>query len=129
MISIEFNINKYDWKVYLYLSVDECDAEFIFSKLSELNCDYSKAKTAYKVLSNDYINKGFTYTNYNAHISLIIVCKAENKGQYINTIVHEINHLKSHIATAYNLDEKEEEVSYLIGDIAEVIYNEYHKIT
>lgn len=128
MISIEFNIDKYNWKVYLYLAVDESNAEYVFSKLSELHCDYSKATSAYKVLSNDYLNKGFTYTNYNTYTSLIIICKAENKGEYINTIVHEINHLKSHIANAYDLNEKGEEVSYLIGNIAEIIYNKYNSI-
>lgn len=127
MINIKFNIDKYDWKVYLYLNADKSDIELILHKLHELHCDYHKAMQAYKTISNDYINKGFTYTNYNENTSLIIICKAENKSQYINTIVHELNHLKSHIATMYNLDEKGEEVSYLIGDIAEIIYDKINE--
>lgn len=128
MINIEFNIDKYDWKVYLYLDVDESNAEFILNKLSELHCNYSRALAACKVISDDYMNKGFTYTNYPIQTSLIIICKADNTGQCINTIVHEINHLKSHIANRYNLSETSEEVSYLCGNIAELIYNEYNKI-
>lgn len=123
MINIEFNIDKYDWKVYLYVNVDNNDIEYILHKLSELHCEYSKAVDIYNTLSKDYLNKGFTYTNYHLHTSVVIICQATNKGQYVNTIVHELNHLKSHIANAFKLNEKGEEVSYLIGNIAEIIYD------
>ena len=42
--------------------------------------------------------------------SLIVIGKTTSNREMVNTIVHEANHLKSHIATADNIDEKGEEV-------------------
>ena len=58
----------------------------------------------------------------------MIIGKTTSKKEFINTIVHEANHLQSHIATVYNLDEKGEEVCYLIGTIVETMYNVFRKI-
>ena len=51
--------------------------------------------------------------------SIIFITHPSSTGEFLNTITHEANHLKSHIASYYGLDEKDEEVCYIIGDIVQ----------
>lgn len=53
---------------------------------------------------------------------------ADSKEQFINTIVHEIKHLQSHICEYYNVSEKGEQAAYLIGYIAMKMFKVFNKL-
>lgn len=128
MIGQRFYLDKYEWSVVVLYNVDSDDSEFIKDNLSKICNDRKLIKNSTKYIEQDIPNTGFIYSNFNDKISLIIVGKTTSKKEFINTIVHEANHLQSHIATVYNLDEKGEEVCYLIGTIVETMYNVFRKI-
>lgn len=128
MIAQRFYLDKYKWSVVVLYNVGQNDVEFVQDNLSKICDDKQKIKDSTRYIERGDLNTGFIYSNLDIKISLIVIGKATYNKEFLNTIVHEANHLQSHIATVYNLDEKGEEVCYLIGEVVEQMYNVFRKI-
>lgn len=128
MIEQNIILKSYDWKVKVLYNVSRSDINEVMGILKSI-CDEPRfLNQAYNNINSNSPNTGFIYTNYDFKVSLIIIGKANSPNEFIDTVVHETNHLQSHIATYYNLNEKGEEVSYLIGYIVKQMYNVFKKI-
>lgn len=127
MIGQKFYIDKYDWQVMVLYEVGSSDTNIIMRMLESICNDKTILANAYESVSNGKPNTGFTYSDYNKQASFMVIGKTTSIREMINTIVHEANHLKSHIATVYGIDEKGEEVCYLIGDIVKTMYEVFRK--
>ena len=128
MIKQSFIIDKYDWQVVVLYEVDNSDTSDVISILKLFGADTNVMRVACDNIINNKVNNGFTYSDLYKHKTLIAIGKASSKGELINTIVHEANHLQSHIATEFNLDEKGEEVCYLIGGVVKTMFKVFSKI-
>ena len=128
MIKQSFIIDKYDWQVVVLYEVDNSDTSDVISILKLFGADTNVVRVACDNIINNKVNNGFTYSDLHNHKTLIAISKASSKGELINTIVHEANHLQSHIATEFNLDEKGEEVCYLIGGVVKTMFKVFSKI-
>ena len=128
MIKQHFYLKKYHWEVVVLYNVTPTDVDYIKNLLSEICDDYGTIQDGVKYIRQGDLNSGFIYTNYDRKASIIVIGQASSKQEFLNTIAHEANHLQSHIATKYNLDEKGEEVSYLMGDIIQAMYRTFKKI-
>ena len=128
MIAQRFYLDKYEWSVVVLYDAGCNDVEFIQDNLSKICDDKQKIKDSTRYIERGDLNTGFIYSNLDIKISLIVIGKATSNKQFLNTIVHEANHLQSHIATVYNLDEKGEEVCHLIGEVVERMYDVFRKI-
>lgn len=128
MITQRFYLKKYSWEVVVLYNVDEHDTAYIKDVLSEICDDYGTIQDGVKYIRRGDYNSGFIYSNMDRRCSLIVIGKADSKEQLLNTIAHEANHLQSHIATKYNLDEKGEEVSYLLGSIIQAMYPAFKRM-
>lgn len=128
MIIQRFYIDKYDWKVVVLYEVDNSSKNHVISTLEEMNAPNNVIRTAYDNISANKLNTGFIYSDTHRQISLIVIGKAESSAELLNTICHEANHLQSHIATKYGLDEKGESVCYLIGDIVKTMFYKFNKL-
>ena len=127
MIGQRFYIDKYDWQVMVLYEVGSDSADIVIGMLESICDDNKILDAAYESLSNAKPNTGFTYSDYDKHRSFMVIGKTTSIRETINTIVHEANHLKSHIATEFDIDEKGEEVCYLIGSIVGSMYNVFRK--
>ena len=127
MIGQRFYIDKYDWQVMVLYEVGSDSANIVIGMLESICDDNEILDTAYESLSNGKPNTGFTYSDYDKRRSFMVIGKTTSPSETLNTIVHEANHLKSHIATVFNVDEKGEEVCYLIGDIVRRMYGVFRK--
>lgn len=127
MIGQRFYIDKYDWQVMVLYEVGSDSADIVIGMLESICDDNKILDAAYESLSNGKPNTGFTYSDYDKHRSFMVIGKTTSIRETINTIVHEANHLKSHIATEFDIDEKGEEVCYLIGSIVGSMYNVFRK--
>lgn len=123
-----FYIDKYDWQIVVLYEVSYYNKDYVINKLKEICDDDDIIAQAKNNINLRSYNTGFTYSDLNKQQTLIVIGKANSSYELINTIVHEANHLKSHIATAYNINEKGEEVSYLIGGIVKVMFKVFKKI-
>ena len=127
MIGQRFYIDKYDWQVMVLYEVGSSDTNIVIRMLEYICSDNDIINTAYENVSNGKPNTGFTYSDYDKQLSFMVIGKTTSIRETLNTIVHEANHLKSHIATAYGIDEKGEEVCYLIGNIVKTMYDVFRK--
>lgn len=128
MIKQHFYLKKYNWDVTMLYNVDEYDVEYIKQLLSEICDDYGTIQDGVKYIRKGDYNSGFIYSNFDRKCSIIVIGKATSNAEFLNTIGHEANHLQSHIASKYNLDEKGEEVSYLMGDIIQKMSKVFKRI-
>lgn len=59
--------------------------------------------------------KGFTVSSASKQISIVGFNSHRNIKDYINTIVHEAEHVKQHMLDAYLVADKDEPPAYTIG--------------
>lgn len=77
------------------------------------------------ILYNVYLgdnNQGFTYTDSTKRKSIVGVGFYTSQQQLLNTLIHELKHVQSHICSYYNVDEDSEDAAYLIGYLAQKTY-------
>ena len=119
MIGNYFTLPEYDWNVKVFYDVKKYDINFCLKELSRLTTKHKHHKECYKTLYTNKKDRAYIYTSYDKLETVIFIGVPSSTGELVDTIAHEANHLKSHIATYYNIDEKGEEVSYLIGNIVQ----------
>ena len=125
MIAQSFNISQYDWNIKVYYDVEKCDINFCVKQLKKLTTDKHIFEECDKTLNTNKRDRAYTYSSYVAKSSIVFIGIPSSTGELINTITHEANHIKSHIATYYDLNEKGEKVSYLIGEIVKEMSNTF----
>lgn len=115
-------IKRYDWSVDIYYDTTPKDAKLIVRHIAALGCSESGILRTYEQLSGGALNNGFTYTNRILRKSVMSLGRASSFAQFLNSFVHELHHLCTHIATAYGMNLEGEEVCYLAGYIAQKMY-------
>ena len=66
--------------------------------------------------------KAVTCSSINNHVSIVIFNPHERIDDYINSIVHEAEHVKQAMLSAYNIKDKGEDPAYTIGYLVMNIY-------
>ena len=117
MIRQRFHISKYNWSVTAYYAVSSYHFDEIMRSLRRIGCSGEDIDTAVLNLKENKLNSGLTYSNYLLRESVLVVALASSAKQFHQALMHEIRHLQSHIATTFSIDEKGEEVCYLLDDI------------
>lgn len=59
--------------------------------------------------------KAVTYNNLEKHTSVILFNRHKNKRDYINSLVHEAEHVKQAMLKAYDVKDVGEDPAYTIG--------------
>lgn len=115
MIKQVFNIEHY-WKVIVYYDIDYNLFDNIYDDLYNANIS---TKQIYRVYKNMVTHKAkaVTVSNINKNISIVLFNKHKTNKDYINSIVHEAEHIKQHILHKYHVKDSGEEPAYTIGYI------------
>ncbi len=120
----QFKIRKYDWDVKVYYTVDEEQKTEIVTELKELQPDKETFEKLERNLMNSELDTGFIYSSFYKQCSIIVVHKASSVGEFVNTFVHEKNHLEMHICEALDINPYSEEAAVLSGEIAMQMINQ-----
>lgn len=115
-------IPNYDWIVDVYYDTTPKDAATIIKKIRALGCPIEGILRTYEQLSSGILNNGFTYSNKALKQSVVSLGRTSSFAQFLNSFVHELHHLATHIATTVNMPLDGEEICYLSGDIAQTMY-------
>ena len=115
MIKQLINIDGY-WKVIVYYNVDYNFFSDIAFELKAIGSPVEKIDDIY--LNLKYNAKAVTCSNIRKHISVVLFNYHKNRYDYINSIVHEAEHIKQHMLKAYNVDDEGESPAYTVGYIA-----------
>lgn len=116
------HIPEYEWTAYVYYDTTPKDAPELMRKLQVLGCSEKGILSAYKQLSSGNYNNGLTYSNRVLKRSVVSLGRASTFAQFLNSFVHELHHLATHISQSYGIPLDGEEVCYLSGSVAQEMY-------
>lgn len=117
----QFKMDKFDWCITIYYTVDDTQKMEILNKLEELGCDKFTIESVTRNLSKAKHDTGFTYSSYKDQYSILVIHKASSIGEFINTFEHEKNHLEMHICEALDINPYSEEAAHMSGELAQMI--------
>ncbi len=120
----ELKMDKFDWCITIYYTVDGAQKKEIIGKLEEMGCDKQTLDSITRNLEKASVDTGFTYSNYKRKCSIVVIHKASSIGEFINTFEHEKNHLEMHICEALDINPYSEKAAHLSGDLAQLILEE-----
>lgn len=120
----QLKIRKYDWNVIVYYTVDEEQKTNIVTELKELQPSRETLDKLERNLMSAELDTGFIYSSFYKKCSIIVIHKASSIGEFVNTVVHEKNHLEMHICEALDINPYSEEAAILSGELAMQMLNE-----
>ena len=122
MIIHTIYIDKYDWRLRLFVSITKYDSDVILKDVADIGASDKLIKHIEESLNKDNVNTGFTYSNKLARSSVMVIGRSSSAKEEFNSVSHELRHLVDDIATTDNMHMGGEEVAYLTGDIAGMIF-------
>lgn len=116
MIKKLIDIDCY-WKVIVYYNIDYNLFHIIENDLHKIRCSNYQINSVY----NNMINKrakAVTISSIDYKTSVVLFNNHNSYIDYINSIVHEAEHIKQSMLDAYNVEDFGEAPAYTIGYIA-----------
>ena len=120
----KLKLDKYDWCITIYYTVDEYQRQGIIAKLKDYKCNEDTLTSITKNLTAAEVDTGFTYSNFENRCSFVVIHKSSSIGEFINTFEHEKNHVEMHICEALDINPYSEKAAYLSGNLAQLILEE-----
>ena len=115
MIKQIINIDNY-WEVIVYYNIDYNCFNDIVKELDYLNTPVEEIDKIYYTMK--YKAKAFTYSNLKYRVSIVGFNKHFDKYDYVNSIIHEAEHVKQHMLRAYKILDEGEPPAYTVSYVA-----------
>ena len=115
MIKQIINIDNY-WEVIVYYDIDYNFFNDIVKELNYLNAPVEEIDKIYYTMK--YKAKAFTYSNLKYRVSIVGFNNHFDKYDYVNSIIHEAEHVKQHMFRSYKVLDKGEPPAYTVGYVA-----------
>lgn len=120
MIKQIIDVNGY-WKVVVYYNVDYSLFHYVDRDLSEIDITSLVRKDMYdNMITGDA--KAVTISNSRKRVSIVLFNNHKDKYDYINSIVHECEHIKQTMLAYYGKADKGEPPAYTIGYLVSRMY-------
>ena len=116
MIRRVLDIDGY-WKVIVYFDIDYNFFIDIAKDLKRIEISNRIIHKVYNKIINNSI-KAFTASSFYHRTSVVCFLKHKSKYDYINTIVHESEHIKQAMLDCYKVEDEGEPPAYTVGYIA-----------
>ena len=107
------------WRFVFCWQIREEDLGELLSWLEALGATARERAKARKVIMG--WNHGFTFSNSSLRMSVMAISKSTDREQFMNSIAHEIGHMKYDICVYYDVEDGSEEEMYLQGYIMQRI--------
>lgn len=120
----QFTVNKYNWDVIIYYTIDDSQKAAVIDIIERMGCKGEIMQSIKSNLDKCDTDTGFTYSNYHQQKSVLVIHKASSIGEFLNTFEHEKNHLEMHICEAMDINPYSEEAAILSGELAQQILEE-----
>ena len=120
MILQTFHIRHY-WKVLVYYDVDFDLFYLIERELYKIG--YSR-RAIHKIRRELEVSNGkaVTCSNLRLHVSVVLFIKHRYCNDYLNSIIHEAEHIKQAMLESYRVIDEGETAAYTIGYLAYKLY-------
>ena len=115
MIKRIININNY-WKVIVYYNIDYNFFDYVENDLLYYGTPVESIKRIYHNMRTTA--KAFTCSNSYYRVSIVGFNIHSDKYDYINSIIHEAEHIKQAMLKYYNIKDEGENSAYTVAYIA-----------
>ena len=126
MIKQIFEVEHY-WEVIVYYDVNFDLFKDIILEMRRMGATADSIYEVYDMLAMDKA-KAATYSNLEKHVSLVLFNSHESQEDYLNSIVHEAEHVKQAMLQAYQVEDKGEPPAYTIGYLVSQMYQAFKDI-
>ena len=126
MIRQQFSVNGY-WTVIIFYDLDYDSFHEIWKILKKAGASEKTVRLIYRTMSTGRA-KAITYNSMEKHMSIILFNRHRNQTDYINSIVHEAEHIKQAMLEAYKVEDAGEPPAYTIGYLVGRMWKVYHKL-
>lgn len=121
MIQQGFSIGNRDWYIMAQYDIHTTkDLDEAFKTLLASGCPDYKTQRACMVLSRR--DTGYTFTNFDEHLTVMFISRSTSAEQMYDTIQHETKHAVEHISEFFGVNPKSEGSAYLQGEIARQMF-------
>ena len=122
MIVQDFHIMRYRWRVRVYYAVTAYRTDDILRDFAEAGCKGSQLKRAYNSLKRNVLDTGITYSNFGRRETVMVISLTSTAAEFLNSWMHEMQHVCRHVAAAFGIDPYGEEAAYLAGDVGQRMF-------
>lgn len=126
MIRQSFNVKSY-WKVIVFYNIDYDFFDIVADELKAIDTPKWSIDNIYNTMSTGKA-LAFTQSNLKKHMSIVGFNRHKNSYDYLNSIVHEAEHIKQAMLEAYSVDDKDEPPAYTIGYLIMRMYDTFKDI-
>lgn len=120
MIRQSFDVEGF-WKVIVYYDVDYNFFDSIKWELMVADISKEGIEEVWDTMSTGNA-KAVTCNNVSRHISIVLFNHHTSEADYINSLVHEAEHVKQAMLQAYDVDDRGEPSAYTVGYIVMRMY-------
>lgn len=119
MIRDYIDIDRH-WGILAYYDVIPSDFSQLAPILREFGCPEQEIEKAHQTVR--YPNKAFVFNAPWFRMSVIVVGRVTHPAQFLNSFMHEVDHLQDAILAYYDVPQGSEDAAYLQGFIGQVAY-------
>lgn len=124
MIKTVLNIDNY-WKVIVYYDVDYDFFNIIYNTLRKYRVSNNAIREVFYIMYNNKA-KAVTVSIPDYNVSIVLFNKHKSYYDYINSIIHEAEHIKQSMLYVYQIDDSGEPPAYTIGYIASQMIKKFN---
>ena len=125
MIRQQFSVESY-WDVLVYYDVDYSLWDSITKELREIGVTFASVREVFNMMYHRKA-KAVTYSNIERHISIVLFNTHSTREDYINSIVHEAEHVKQAMLDAYDVEDRGEPPAYTIGYLVSKMFKVFNR--
>lgn len=126
MIKQIFEVEHY-WEVIVYYDLNFDLFNDVILEMRRIDATADSIYEVYDMLAKDKA-KAATYSNLEKHISLVLFNSHKSQEDYLNSVVHEAEHVKQAMLQAYQVEDKGEPPAYTIGYLVGQMYQVFKDI-
>lgn len=104
------------WHVIFLFATEDYNEDLVYARLAETDAPDFVFEDVEFLMENCMHNCGFTYSNPSTKGMVVLIGPTSSGEQFLNTMVHEIQHVSSIIAENLGIELTAEEPAYNAGD-------------
>jgi hypothetical protein len=126
MIRQIFDVESY-WRVIVFYNADYDSFDEIWKSLRRAGASERIIRLIYQTMGSGKA-KAVTYNSIEKHMSIVLFNRHRNQTDYINSIVHEAEHIKQAMLEAYRVEDSGEKPAYTIGYLVGRMWKTFFRI-
>ena len=126
MIKQVFQVEHY-WEVIVFYSLDYDLFDVVEKDLLNNGASQDVLEEIYYMMYYGKA-KAATYNNFHLHTSVVLFNRHKSKEDYLNSIVHEAEHIKQAMLKAYKVEDEGEPPAYTIGYLVMKMWSVFKNI-